>query len=463
MTRNERDMTPGMAKTLDKAKEQVIKENKICICLVRHRRLKLIVANFARNDMATKNRRAKRREKENQDEPTPNSLAGLPTELLVIIVSSFVTRRDIFSLARVCRRLNDVAMARWLGPQTKEYIRRYSTFCSGYPPRNSARPMPFFCFADLRLCLVTKPYIPSMTLTFGTDYSKEYQEFSRYIDTIPSDRKQPDLHIRLHIPHSNTRAFNTFCTQLAEYHNVVSLHVVQQLDEDHYERLDAKGPDCQPIFHPPPFTTLTELHLQYVSGQFSDWLLRSAVASPICELTIFNNCNLPFGRLRFPTMRKLTLGSWTMTTSQLVQFLSDKAHSSLSELIFMPKAEPYWEIPVRGRLIPLGANAMPSLTSLAADFKVLTNLLVTPKAFPKLERVEVHRIGGEGSSAAKEGEELLSRISSLPNVHCVTFPVGALEPTDLDNLSDSGIALPNVTKLIDTSPRWDSSRPVILS
>ncbi len=108
---------------------------------------------------------------------------------------------------------------------------------------------------------------------------------------------------------------------------------------------------------------------------------------------------------------------------------------------------------------------MPSLTRLVADFNVLTNLLVTPKAFPKLERVEVSSLDGKDSSVAKDGAELLSRISSLPRVHCVAFPVDALKPADWDILSDSGIVLPNVTKFIDkgTPTRNPLSRPVMIS
>ncbi|KAK0462954.1 uncharacterized protein EV420DRAFT_1146595 [Desarmillaria tabescens] len=392
--------------------------------------------------------------KEDRDlEPAPNSLAGLPTELLVIIVSDLVTRRDLFSLARVCRRLNDVAMTCWLRSRT---LKRYSTFSPGWP-------MPFSTFADLRLCFATKPHIPSMTLTFGTQYIKEYEEFSRYVDTIPSDRTCPILHIKLHMPRFpiDTRAFNAFCTELTEYNSVASFQVIQQSGERvHMSLRDTKGPNHQPIFHPPPFTTLTELHIQSVSKQLDDWLLRSVAASPICNLTILDNASLPYGRICLPTIRKLTLGDRTMTTSQLIQFLSDEAHSSLRELTFMPKAEPYWEIPVKGRLIPLSMNAMPSLTSLAAEFKVLTNLLVTPEAFPKLERVEVYGIGSNESSAAEDGAELLTRIMSLPSVHCVTFPVGALESGDWDNLSGSGIVLPNVIKLID---QWSLRAPSILS
>ncbi len=296
---------------------------------------------------------------------------------------------------------------------------------------------------------------------------KEYQEFSRYVDTIPGDQKPPALHIEINIhemtytPPIKVRVFNTFCTNLAVYDSVTSF--TTRIISHKLSGLDVKVPySCQPVFHPPPFAALTTLCLDSISDHFFDWLLRSMIASPICELSILHGYqNLP--PIHIPTLRKLTLGGRSLTTSQLIRLLSDKAHSSISELTFL--GEPFWEMPVRGRLFPLSANAMPSLTRLVADFNVLTNLLVTPKAFPKLEHVGVSSLDGKDSSAAKDGAELLSRISFLPSVHCVAFPVGALEPTDWDILSNSGIVLPNVTKFIEKGAptRSPLSRPVMLS
>ncbi len=423
--------------------------------------------------MAIKRRRTKR--KEDRFEPAANSLAGLPTEVLAIVARMLATQRDIFSLARVSRRLNDVAMARWLGPP-KDYLKRYSKFCDTiFLPIQlllklqspDPKPQPFSSFAELRLCVVTKPLIPSMTLIFGRHYEKEYQEFSRYVDTIPGDQKPPALHIEINIhemtytPPIKVRVFNTFCTNLAVYDSVTSFTTT--IISHKLSGLDVKVPySCQPVFHPPPFAALTILCLDSISDHFFDWLLRSMIASPICELSILHGYqNLP--PIHIPTLRKLTLGGRSLTTSQLIRLLSDKAHSSISELTFL--GEPFWEMPVRGRLFPLSANAMPSLTRLVADFNVLTNLLVTPKAFPKLEHVGVSSLDGKDSSAAKDGAELLSRISFLPSVHCVAFPVGALEPTDWDILSNSGIVLPNVTKFIEKGAptRSPLSRPVMLS
>ncbi|PBK70368.1 hypothetical protein ARMSODRAFT_974329 [Armillaria solidipes] len=422
--------------------------------------------------MAIKRRRTKR--KGGHSDPAPNSLAGLPTEVLAIVARMLTTQRDIFSLARVSRRLNDVAMARWLGPP-KEYLKRYSKFCDTtlLPIQlvlkiqsPDAKPQPFSSFAELRLCVVTKPRIPSMTLIFGRHYEKEYQEFYRYIDAIPGTQKPPAIHVELHIREMtytpiNVRAFNAFCTNLAVYDSVTSFTTTTIPDK--LKGLDVKVPNsCQPVFHPPPFAALTTLRLDSISDHFFNWLLRSTAASPICELTLLHGFQNQHP-IHIPTLRKLTLGGGSLTTSQLIRLLSDKAHSSISELTFF--GEPFWEMPVKGRLIPLSANAMPSLKSLTAGSNILTNLLVSPKAFPKLERVEVSRLDGEDSSVAKDSAELLSRISCLPSVHCVAFPVGALVPTDWDVLSDSGIVLPNVTKFVDKGApsRSPLSHPVMIS
>ncbi|KAK0236601.1 hypothetical protein EDD85DRAFT_834028 [Armillaria nabsnona] len=372
------------------------------------------------------------------------------------------TKRDIFSLACASRRLNDVAMARWLGPPN-EYLTRYSEFCN-IQHSLDPKPQPFSSFADLRLCVVTKPRIPSMTLIFGRHYEKEYQEFSGYIDTIPSNQKPPVIHVELHIremtyPPINVKAFNAFCTSLAEYDSVTSFTMAFPI---RCKSLDVKAPNSlQPVFHPPPFAALTRLCIGFMSDRFLDWLLRSAATSPICELFFSGQFRGRF--IHIPTLRKLTLEGGSLTTSQVIRLLSDKAHSSVSELTFL--GESLWEMQVKGRLIPLSANAMPSLTRLVADFNVLTNLLVKPKAFPKLEHVEVSSLDGKDSSAARDGAELLSRILFLPSVHCVAFPVGALVPTDWDILSDSGIVLPNVTKFIEkgTSTRNPLFRPVMIS
>ncbi|KAK0189913.1 hypothetical protein F5146DRAFT_1002102 [Armillaria mellea] len=342
----------------------------------------------------------------------------------------------------------------WLGP-LKEYLQRYSKFCNDwYDPKQE----PFSSFADLHLCVVTKPCIPSMSLTFGQCYEKEFQEFSRYIDMIPGDQKPPAFHIKLKIhemPHGyppKVTAFNTFCTNLAGYNSVVSFTVTANSDKLKalkFKALDVKVPNsCQPVFHPPPFAALTTLHLVCVSDHFFDWMLRSAAASPICELTLLHGFQNQHP-IHIPTLRKLTLGGMALTTSQVVRLLLDKVHLSIGELTFL--GEPFWEMPVKGRLIPLGENAMPSLTRLIADYNILTNLLVTPKAFPKLEHVEVYSIDSsiQDPSIAKVIAELLSRISFLPSVHCVVFPVSVLEPMHWDILSDRGIILLNVTKFIE--------------
>ncbi len=184
-----------------------------------------------------------------------------------------------------------------------------------------------------------------MTLIFGRHYEKEYQEFSRYIDTIPGDQKPPAIHVELHFEMTyytpiNDRAFiNAFCTSLAEYDSVTSFTTAFSI---WCKDLDVKVLNsCQPVFQPSPFTALTTLRLDStVSDHFFGWLLRSAAASPICELFISRHFR---GRLiHIPTLRKLTLEGGSLTTSQVIRLLSEKAHSSISELTFL--GEPCWEM-----------------------------------------------------------------------------------------------------------------------
>ncbi|PBK62494.1 hypothetical protein ARMSODRAFT_606350 [Armillaria solidipes] len=131
-----------------------------------------------------------------------STLTDLPNELLYTVFNH-LERMDLLSLACISRRLNAVAMRRYLGPW-REVQKNYSLF-GGYL---TGAPRTFFGLRNLRLSLAT-PYILSMTLMFSHHFGAELDEVLQYHRCIP--RKQ---HPSLHIDFTSTTNQCTACQSM---------------------------------------------------------------------------------------------------------------------------------------------------------------------------------------------------------------------------------------------------------
>ncbi|KAG7450017.1 uncharacterized protein BT62DRAFT_619926 [Guyanagaster necrorhizus] len=405
---------------------------------------------------------------EHQLELASCSLARIPTELLAIIVS-YLGKKDLFSAALVCRRLNDITTAVWFGPP-KQYQKTYGAFSSSHV----GHALPFSSFKDLRLCLVTKPTIPNIKLSLSKDFARDFREFLRYFDTLPGDNAPPDVQIDLHHTvwtRSNVRdadeydaeRLNAFFTRIAELNCVTALHTCTESEP----WLDFKGEDCLPIFSPPALTTLTEEYLKPLSESYSDWLIRSANVSPVNKLVIAYPDGSILLRLHLPKLRDALFNGGKISTHHLSLFLGQEAHSRLEELIFAPNTILCHGMPDEGHpkchtVMQLRPGALPRLTSVAADTDVLALLLSAPHAFTGLQRVDVRLPYYRGPSIGRDLRRVFSWVSQIPSVLRMTLPLEDLAYNDWEYLSlESGedpIVLPHVRKLVCGGyPRYDWS------
>ncbi len=218
-----------------------------------------------------------------------------------------------------------LATSLWLG-SPRQYQKLYSKF----DERDEGASLPFACFQDLRLCVVNKPFIPSMTFVFSTKYHyASLGDFIRYITTIPIPQR-PVVHTKLRffqmwqslLRSADVNAFNIFCTQLVKSECVASFyHHLSEMQQ----WLDMKGPNSKPLFRPPAFTTLTEVHIAPFSNALIDWFVRSANASPTKRLSLGGflgqrRCAIPIRRLHLPHLRHLTILGGLFTVSEISSF-----------------------------------------------------------------------------------------------------------------------------------------------
>ncbi|KAK0433027.1 hypothetical protein EV421DRAFT_1910457 [Armillaria borealis] len=405
---------------------------------------------------------------DSQREPALCSLARIPTELLAIIVG-YLVKKDLFSVALVCRRLNEIATTVWFGTQ-RQYQKTYGAFSTSH----AGHALPYSSFKDLRLCLVTKPAIPNIKLSLSKDFAPDFREFLRYFDTLPRDKTPPNVQIDLHhtvwarshvrdADEYDAERLNAFFTRIAELNCVTALHTCTESEP----WLDVKGEDGLPIFSPPTLTTLTEEYLKPLSESYSDWLIRSANASPVNKLVIAYPDGSILLRLHLPKLRDALFNGGKISTHHLSLFLDQEAHSRLEELIFAPNTSLYHEMPDVGHptchiAMQLRPGALPRLTSIAADTDVLALLLSAPLAFTGLQRVDVRLPYYRGPSIGRNLRRIFSWVSEIPTVLHMTLPLEDLAYNDWEYLSlesdEDPIVLPHVKKLVCGGyPRYDWS------
>ncbi|KAK0433233.1 hypothetical protein EV421DRAFT_1997740, partial [Armillaria borealis] len=383
-----------------------------------------------------------------------STLTDLPNELLYAVLNH-LERMDLLSLACISRRLNAVAMRRYLGPW-REVQKNYSLF-GGYL---TGAPRTFFGLRNLQLSLAT-PYILSMTLMFSHHFRTELDEILQYHRCIP--RKQ---HPSLHIDFTSTtnqciacqsmickiyaERLHRFCERLVRL-RCVSFKCLRTGWECLGEPTNGK----KAMFHPPPFTTLTSMCIPSGSTCFLDWLVRSAHASPIETLTlqyirdVFKKKSDRVLSLRLPHLKHITFDSCTFTPENLSSFLS--RHKAITDLTFFGgriAAPRLWIYTVHMRL--------PHLHTIAMSIHNLEHLLpsMRPKSFPSLKSVvmlgcECHRYGLFDPICEWNKPDIrrvLYWISRLPAVSCVQLPF------EFPWETISGLTLPGITKLV--SKRW---------
>ncbi len=112
--------------------------------------------------------------------PASSLFIDLPNKILTMITQT-LSKKDLFAVVCMCCRLNSFATSLWLG-SPKQYQKLYSKFNEC----NEGTSLPFTCFQGLCLCVVNKPFIPSMMLIFSTKYHwASLSDFICYITTIP--------------------------------------------------------------------------------------------------------------------------------------------------------------------------------------------------------------------------------------------------------------------------------------
>ncbi|KAK0447279.1 hypothetical protein EV421DRAFT_1901395 [Armillaria borealis] len=411
--------------------------------------------------MATqKKKRPTRRVHPEWTKPASSPFVDLPNEILTMITQT-LSKKDLFSVARTCRRLNSFATSLWLG-SPRQYQKLYSKF----DEHDEGTSLPFACFQDLRLCVVNKPFIPSMTLVFSTKYHyASLGDFIRYITTIPIPQR-PVVHIKLRffqmwqslLRSADANAFNIFCTQLVKSECVASFEIPYHHLGEMQQWLDAKGPHNKPLFRPPAFTTLTEVHIAPFSNALIDWFVRSANASLIKKLSLGGflgqrRCAIPIRRLHLPHLRHLTILGGLFTVSEISSFLSNAAHSSLESISFGSISQLLSEMDTRSEeaFLRLPPNkGLPNLTTIAATSVLLLSFLpALEEACPNLERVDLLSAGWK-AGLGEECREVLSWISRRPAIRCVGLPMQDFRYRDWKCLiadRDGTVVLPQVVRL----------------
>lgn len=160
---------------------------------------------------------------------------------------------------------------------------------------------------------------------------------------------------------------------------VTSFEIPYHHLSDMQQWLDTKGPNSRPLFRPPAFTTLTEVHIAPFSNALIDWFVRSANASPTKRLSLGGilgqrRCAIPIRRLHLPHLRYLTILGGLFTVSEISSFLSNAAHSSLESISFGSVSQLLSEMDTQSEETSLRLppnKGLPNVTTVAANSGLL--------------------------------------------------------------------------------------------
>ncbi|PBK68004.1 hypothetical protein ARMSODRAFT_976287 [Armillaria solidipes] len=188
------------------------------------------------------------------------SLADLPNELLITIYHQISTD-DMVAVACLCRRLNEI-MFSYHFHTSKKLLGNYMQF------GNIRRP--FSSLRHLRLCFVNKPHITSITFRFTVSFEKAIKEVDHCLASISH---VPALHIYFRslsfAPLPGVKQcqwdvllwFKDFC-------QTISKLKYRTLETSAYASSLKLLED--PVFKPPPLTTLRTITLYAQPKHFMD-------------------------------------------------------------------------------------------------------------------------------------------------------------------------------------------------
>ncbi len=215
---------------------------------------------------------------------------------------------------------------------------------------------------------------------------------------------------------ADANTFNIFCAQLVKSECITLFKILYHHLSDMQQWLDMKGLNSEPLFQPPAFTTLTEVHIAPFSNALINWFVRSANASPVKRLSLGGflgqrHCAIPICHLHLPHLGHLTILGGLFTMSEMSSFLSNEAHSSLESISFSSVSQLLSEMDTQSEVAfpHLPPNkGLPNLTTIAANSGLLLSFLpALEMACPNFEHVDA-LLAGWKEELGEECWEVLS-------------------------------------------------------
>ncbi|KAK0437366.1 hypothetical protein EV421DRAFT_2038299 [Armillaria borealis] len=344
------------------------------------------------------------------------SLADLPNELLIMIFHQISTD-DMVAVACICRRLNEV-MFSYHFHTSKKLLGDYVQF------GNIGRP--FSSLRHLRLCFVNKPHITSMTFRFSASFEKEMKEVDRYLASISH---VPALHIDFRslsfVPLPGVKQCqSTILLSFKDFCETLSKLKCRTLTTSAYASSLKLLED--PIFKPPPLTTLRTVTLYAQPKHFMDWLIGSMNHSNVRSLTVmFNGADI-LPRLTLPRLTNLLCRGPDTSLVAVSAFLS--RHPTLQSLHLLGGTSP-----TNKSLLQDGIGLFPCMTSINASADTLATLLEFPRAFPILQDVCMQGPVTANDTNIRLVQEIFILISRIPTITTIKFPLTNLASKGWDS------------------------------
>ncbi|KAK0492104.1 hypothetical protein EDD18DRAFT_1109206 [Armillaria luteobubalina] len=332
------------------------------------------------------------------------TLIDLPNELLTVIIHKLSTK-DRLSLARLCRRLNHVA----LSYQLYDKDMPYSSF--GSHSRD---------FSDLRhfgLYLTTEPPFSAIKLAFTGGFVSEMAEVQHYLDIIPYD--PPAFHVQF-LPSKLLDSYwsSNILEQIFCFYQSLVRWKCLSLVVPFFE---ARELDRTISFDVPALTTLQMATFTWPkSDRLTEWFVQCINESPIEVLCISHEMIL-----------------------------------DCPSFLVRPDPQPM-----------LSLKSVPHLTSISGSILLLSSVLSSTDAFPRLTNVDILKkdFCWRGSQdQTEEMQAVLHLMSRIPSIRQLTAPLIDLVETALKLPPRSAPAIPHINRLFSTEPELAQDEGDILS
>ncbi|KAK0434844.1 hypothetical protein EV421DRAFT_1909145 [Armillaria borealis] len=348
-------------------------------------------------------------------------LPDLPNELLLAIGSD-LDHDDLASFASVSRRLNEVAVSSHLDTMRRVFSDSPGSLSDGVTlqnlsaiePTDDKKCQPCQPFSSLRVLRMSIASIhPTrqmrhFTLRFSSQFSREFAEVTRYLDTTSHD---PGLRIDFRwisfepqghqAPGDVLQSFLTFCTELSR---VKCRALTLSYKRDIFEKLLEISTDP---FNPPPLTTLYGAAIPPQAEKMIHWVLSLPRLTHFTCMYLCGDVGIKVDTVSF-LLRHHTLESISLGASSLNALdRQDVAHI-------------------------LYKQTLPNLCSLAAGIEVLDILLASPSSYPSMTDIcvlgpilspeHLPQLLGTPNERHRLLSSVLLLIASLPVVRTLKLP-----------------------------------------